>query len=133
MHPLHASPSPAHTNSHRKDFSLLMSFKDGSLAFMLYIFYELSRPSMSLPFTSHTDFLFDLKGTLNTSFPKPKGSYLPDLISFQGSVSWCDGTTRNTDTSSSHPLYQTATISGRLYGPSTSQFSTLLFVPLTPP
>lgn len=71
-------------------FSTLMCLKDGTCllsSLMLYIFYEVSRP-MSLKYTSNADFSFDLKRTLNTSFPKVKGYSLQELIFFQGPLSW---------------------------------------------
>lgn len=83
------APSSAYPNSHFENFSTLMFLKDGTCllsSLMLYIFYEVSRP-MSLKYTSNTDFSFDLKRTLNTSFPKVKGYSLQELI-FQCPLSW---------------------------------------------
>lgn len=84
------APSSAYTNSHFEKFSTLMFLKDGTCllsSLMLYIFYEISRP-MSLKYTSNTDFSFDLKRTLNTSFPKVRGYSLQELIFFQCPLSW---------------------------------------------
>lgn len=84
------APSSAYPNSHFENFSTLMFLKDGTCllsSLMLYIFYEVSRP-ISLKYTSNTDFSFDLKRTLNTSFPKVKGYSLQELIFFQCPLSW---------------------------------------------